>query len=233
MSALAQALVVAALALIPHAPTTFVTDGAGLLRPETRARLEQELGAFQQSTGHQVIVWIGQSTGGTPLEEWSAKTFEAWGVGRKGLDDGVALFILAGDRRARIEVGYGLEPVLTDLSAGRILDQDLIPGLKGGDPDAAVSKTVDAMLSTISPGAVDRSQNPSPEPVEISPLEVALGAVALVVFIALFIRYPAFRWFVISMLMLGRRGGRSGGGFSGGFSGGGGRSGGGGASRSW
>ena len=96
-----------ALASTPPSPTRFVTDDAGFLSAATRDELEQRLAKYEQDTGRQVLLWIGQTTGGEPIEPWAARAFAAWRVGRKGLDDGVAVFILAADRRVRIEVGYG------------------------------------------------------------------------------------------------------------------------------
>jgi uncharacterized protein len=91
----------------PPAPARWVTDNAGFLSDTAREALDSKLEAYERSTGHQIIVWIGNTTGDQPLalEEWSAKTFEAWGIGRKGIDDGLAVFILPEGRKVAIEVG--------------------------------------------------------------------------------------------------------------------------------
>ena len=128
-----------AAAPIPPSPTTWVTDNAGLLTTATRESLDQQLAAYNQSSGHQVIVWIGTTTGAAPLEDWTIRAFTAWKVGRKGLDDGLALFIFAGDRKVRIEVGYGLEGTVTDAVASRIERETIVPHLKSGDYDGAVT----------------------------------------------------------------------------------------------
>src|SRR5262245_14287220 len=91
----------------PPSPARLVTDGAGFLSPATREELDQRLERYARDTGHQVLLWIGQTTGGEPIESWAVRAFAAWRVGRQGMDDGVAVFILAADRRVRIEVGYG------------------------------------------------------------------------------------------------------------------------------
>src|SRR4029450_1351061 len=90
---------------------------------------------------------------------WAARAFQAWGIGRKGHDDGVAIFILTQDRKARIEVGYGLEGQLTDLVAGRIIRARLRPQLAAGNGDAAVTATVDGVLRALGgdAGAVDEA----------------------------------------------------------------------------
>ena len=228
---------------IPNSPTTWVTDEAGLLSPGTKDSLESRLAAYNRSTGHQVIVWIGESTGDTPLEEWTIHAFTAWRVGRKGLDDGAALFLFTKDRKARIEVGYGLEPVLTDAIASRIIRTDIVPNMRHGDGDAAVTTAVSAMLATIG-GEIGAAPKPPPSEA-ISFYDVI--AIIFGVFIFVFIISA------IARLVSGGRyysigtgasspwfwsggssgwGGSSGGG-GGGFSGGGGMGGGGGASGGW
>src|ERR1700761_324472 len=94
---------------IPNAPTSWVTDEAGFISGQTARNLDSRLAAFEKSTGHQVFVFIGKTTGGVPIEDWAVKAFKKWQVGRKGQDDGVVLFLMTDDRRVRIEVGYGLE----------------------------------------------------------------------------------------------------------------------------
>ena len=93
---------------IPEAPTQWVTDTANFLSPEAVQTLNARLRQFEERTGHQVIVYIAPTTGGVPIEDWAVRAFQKWKVGRKGLDDGLALFIMPQDRKLRIEVGYGL-----------------------------------------------------------------------------------------------------------------------------
>jgi len=135
---------------IPPVPNHWATDQAGFLSPDTIASLDSRLENFERGTGHQVLVYVGRGTGGTSIEEWAVKVFEAWKVGRKGLDDGLVLFIMAEDRKVRIEVGYGLEDRVTDIRASRIINEILVPGFRSGQPDAAVSEAVSSLLSLIS-----------------------------------------------------------------------------------
>lgn len=226
----------------PPSPARWVTDTAFVITPQTRVRLDDRLERYQRATGRQVVVWIGQSTGEVPLEEWAVRTFEAWGVGRKGGDDGVAVFLFAQDRKLRIEVGYGLEGDLPDLVAHRIIQEQAVPLLKAGDPDGAVDATVSALLQRLG-GEV------SPPPARATRPNAGLagtvGAMSLsqklfwgVVMIALlilFITNPRLAFLLLWSLASGgsRRSSGWGGGGGGGFGGGGGRSGGGGASGSW
>ena len=226
---------------IPPSPDRWVSDEAGFLSPQTIADLDAQLEAFEQSTGHQVIVYIGQTTGGVPIEDWAVKVFEAWKVGRKGMDDGLVLFIMTEDRKIRIEVGYGLEGVVPDAISSRVINEILIPNIQSGDNNRAVQEAVSSLIETIS----GRKAAESPKEGEhqygkpsFSGGEFILIGIAVLFFLVLFITHPSLAiWLLFSILSGGRGGGggRSGGGLfgGGGFRGGGGRSGGGGASGSW
>ncbi|HEY5094453.1 MAG TPA: TPM domain-containing protein [Candidatus Eremiobacteraceae bacterium] len=231
----------------PPAPTRWVTDDAGFISSSMRATLDAELQAYEQRTGHQVIVYIGSTTGDVPLEDYTVNAFAAWKVGRKNLSDGLVLFIFAKDHAVRIEVGYGLEPVVTDAASAEIIRNVIIPSIRAGDNDAAVQNGVAKLLETIdgSPapeagGAnAGNSGGENPQENELPSIgSLIIIGIALLGFIILFIRSPGFAlWLLFSLFSGGRGGGSSSGGFSGGggggFSGGGGMSGGGGASGSW
>ena len=135
----------------PPTPDHFVTDNAGALSANARASIENELQAYERATGHQVLVWIGQSTGDVPLETWTGETADKWKVGRRGHDDGAVLFMFVHDRKIRIEVGYGLESALTDADSYRIINNVIRPKMRADDVDGAVSSGVAAMLTTITP----------------------------------------------------------------------------------
>lgn len=212
---------------IPPAPARWVTDTAEFLSPAVQQALDARLESYQQATGHQVVVYIGRALGDSPIEQWSADTSSAWRLGRKGLDDGLALFVFTEERRLSIEVGYGLEDKVPDLRAAVILDEVLAPRLRAGERDTAITAGVDALLATIEGRPFVQKSPPPPRAAE-EPLGV-LGWVAIGAFVlafgALFIWRPSLAlWLLLSLF----RSGRSSGG-GGGFSGGGGRSGGGGA----
>ncbi|NOZ95069.1 MAG: TPM domain-containing protein [Acidobacteria bacterium] len=217
-------------------PVQWVTDTAGLLSGPTAQALNARLRRFEELTGNQVIVWIGTSIGNRNLEEWAANTFAAWGIGQKGKDNGLALFILTRDRKIRIEVGYDLEGRVTDLLSSRVIREILEPGLAAGRANEAVTKAVDVLLNAINPKAAAASASgtatPSTRPSQ--PRKIGLGTILLwgllgVGFLILFITNPTLALFLLFSLMSGGRGGGGGGGFGGG----GGRSGGGGASGGW
>lgn len=125
----------------------YVTDLAGMISPGERQRLEQTLLAFEQSDSTQIAVLTIPSLDGDALEDFSIRTVEAWKIGQKGKDNGVLLLVSKGDRKARIEVGRGLEGVLTDLLAGRIVDQVITPRFKAGQFDEGFATGVSAIIS--------------------------------------------------------------------------------------
>jgi uncharacterized protein len=247
---------------VPPTPSHYVTDIAGALSGDTTASLESELAAYQKSTGHQIIVWIGDTTGDVPLETWTGDSAHQWKIGRRGHDDGAILFLFMKDHHVRIEVGYGLERSLTDADASRIIQDDITPRMRSGNVDEAVSSGVAAMLNTISPSYTGVTPPPVAEntsPPAVTGLVFGLFALfglvmLLIVFVIVMrvvadIRYGYLvlregstkaktdmkRWAFWSSGAGGFIGGSSfggGGGFSG-FSAGGGDFGGGGASGSW
>jgi len=144
-------LILAAALTAPPRPTEYVTDNANAVSSSTVRNLDAELKRYEDTTGHRIIVWIGQTTGDVPLENWTIKAAETWKIGRKGKDDGAILFLFMQDHRIRIEVGYGLEGSLTDADSSRIINETIRPKMRAGDVDGAVQDGVDRMLLTITP----------------------------------------------------------------------------------
>jgi uncharacterized protein len=126
---------------------TWVTDMPGMLRPDTIAQLNSTIGEFEQAGGGEMAVVVIQSLDGLSIEEAAVRLFELWGIGKKGKDNGLLLLWSTGDRRVRVEVGYGLEGVLPDGKVGAILDTYVIPKFKSGEFDDGVLAGVDALLS--------------------------------------------------------------------------------------
>ena len=193
--------------------------------------MNDELRSFDERTGHQILVYIGRTTGGYPIEEFAVKSFEAWRPGRKGLDDGLILFIMADDRKIRIEVGYGLEDRVPDATASVVINDIMDPRVQSGDHDGAVRSAIAALSDAITKGEAPAKPAGSKPKSEIpTPLVI----IVLAVFIIIFIKNPGFAlWLLFNILGGGRGGGGGFGGGGGGFRGGGGRSGGGGASGGW
>ncbi|PYP90274.1 MAG: hypothetical protein DMF61_00770 [Blastocatellia bacterium AA13] len=240
---LATAFAGAAETPIPAAPARWVTDDAGFMSVDAARSLDRKLEAFALATGRQFIVYIGKTTGGPPIEDWAVRAFEAWKVGRKGLDDGIALFIMADDHQVRIEVGYGLEPQVTDLAASRIIREIIVPRIQAGDHDGAVTAGAAAIAHLLSPEGIGQSDGTSRQPRgpgtqgrSFSIWQLIVFGIIGVLFLILLVTHPSLAIFLLmNVLSSGRRRGsdNSGGWGGGGFGGGGGRSGGGGASGSW
>jgi uncharacterized protein len=134
---------------VPAAPTRWVTDGVGFLSEATRRELDASLKRYEMETGHQVIVWIGDSTHGQRLEDFATRSFNAWGIGRKGANDGVAFFVFSDDRKVRLAVGDGLVAVLPDSTAAAILNEVVTPRLASGEKDQALAKGVAVTLRVL------------------------------------------------------------------------------------
>ena len=126
-----------------------VVDETGMIPPDVRQRIEQKLAAFEQRTGIQVAVLTVKSLEGDPIEDFAIRVAETWKLGQKGKDNGVIFIVAEQDRRMRIEVGYGLEPVLTDAESGRILDNIVRPAFRNGDFAGGIERGVDAILSAL------------------------------------------------------------------------------------
>ncbi|MFZ0711836.1 MAG: TPM domain-containing protein [Terrimicrobiaceae bacterium] len=148
----AFASVVIALAAdpLPSKPAQFVSDKAGILSPQTVAALNARLEAFERDTSNQVIVATFPGIpDGYVLEDFSQRTAEAWGIGQKKNDNGVALFVFPNDRKTRIEVGYGLEGALPDLIAKRIIESEILPAFRARDFDSGVNRGVNSILQAL------------------------------------------------------------------------------------
>jgi uncharacterized protein len=235
--------------VIPPAPTARVNDYAGLLGAAERARLEALLAERERASGAQMVLAIFRSLQGESLEDFSIRLAERWRVGQRGLDNGVILVIFLDERRMRLEVGYGLEPILPDAVASRIISEAIAPRFRDGRYAAGLEAAVNEVYARIaSPRAAPAPRGTPPE--AWLPL-VAFGLVALVIVVMIASalrgdrRVQRFRrgrrgytagpdgWHGPPGSWGSRGGGGWGGGGGGGFSGGGGGFGGGGASGRW
>ncbi len=182
---------------VPPTPDHYVTDNANVLSADARASIENELQAYEKSTGHQIVVWIGETTGDVPLERWTVDTANQWKIGRRGHEDGAVLFLFMKDRKVRIEVGYGLEGSLTDADGDRIVRDVIVPQMRAGNTDAAVANGVAAMLTTITPSY--KGVTPPPETQESGNLSSGTGLLILAVILLGF----GFLIFLVIMQVIG------------------------------
>jgi len=137
-----------------------VVDGAGVLSAPARARIEAALRAHEERTTDQVAVLTVPALGGESIEGYAERVFKAWKLGRADRDNGVLLVVATGDRRLRIEVGYGLEGALTDGKAGEIIRAALTPRFKQGDYDGGIEAGIAAIIGALGKGAASSPAAP-------------------------------------------------------------------------
>lgn len=158
-----------------------VVDEAGIVPPEVEARIEARLADYEAETGSQVAVLTVASLEGDPIDDFSIRVAETWKLGRAGVDDGVLFVVARDDRRMRIEVGYGLEPELTDLEAGRIVDEIVAPRFRQGDFGAGVEAGVEAIVASLR--GAELPEPPADDAFADMPLGPRLFALAIFVFV--------------------------------------------------
>lgn len=249
-------------ALVPHAfaaDPTFpalsgrVVDQAQLLTPDTEAAITAKLAQLETDTGDQFVVVTLDSLQDYEIEDYGYRLGRAWGIGNAENDSGVLLIVAPNERKVRLEVGYGLEPVLTDALSNQIIQTDILPPFRDGGYALGIEAGVDAVIAQLrlDPAeAAARAAEAAPSEAEAP---IFPGIVIALIFIFFFLSLlrgigrrgrkrgarrsgidPILVWGAAEILSNVSRGssGSSGGSF-GGFSGGGGSFGGGGASGGW
>ncbi|MCY1645759.1 YgcG family protein [Caulobacter sp. SL161] len=223
-----------------------VVDEAQVLSPEVERDLSDKLETLETRTGHQLVVATVSSLQGYPIEDYGYRLGRTWGIGDKDKDDGAILLVAPNDRQVRIEVGYGLEPVLTDALSSVIIQSAILPKFRDGDLSGGVVAGADAMIEQLglppeeARARVADAARPERHESRGSPI------VGFLIFLfVIFVFSSLFRgrrgglgsalpWIILSALNnSGRGGGGWSGGDGGGFSGGGGSFGGGGSSGRW
>ena len=222
-------------------PAGAVNDFAGVISEGYAQSMESLAREVLVKTGTSVVVVTMKDIGGDDPGDYANRLYEAWGIGKKGEDKGVLIFLAVKERKIRIETGYGVEGILPDGLVGGILDQSVIPWLRKNDYDKGLSSAVVAVSSVIAKDAsVSLTGAPQTRRQPTSTEKKGASVFSLIMlFIVMFLLLGTRQGrrmlpFIILMLLMGGRGGGggSGGGFGGGFGGfGGGMSGGGGAGR--
>jgi len=114
-------------------PPKLVNDLAGVLSAQEVADLEHKLVAFDDSTSNQVVIVTVKTLNNQPIEEYSLKILRDWGVGNKTTNNGVVIVAAIDDHQVRIEVGYGLEGAIPDITSNTIIANDIVPAFKSTD----------------------------------------------------------------------------------------------------
>ena len=233
---------------LPTAPTDYVLDEAGVLDSSQRTLLTHELRQFERETSNQLIVAvIPKVPDDYVMEDFTQRTAEAWGAGRKERDNGMVLFVFPESRQLRVEVGYGLEGAVPDALANGIINNEIVPSLRAGDMGGGIMRGADALMAAAR-GEYEGSGKTVAEEnaLQGDPAASLVFWIILIVILIIVIQRSHGRGGTV-YTPRGRRdvffpgsfgggfgGGGSGGGFGGGgFSGGGGGFGGGGASGRW
>ena len=237
-----------------------VVDDAHVLPADVQASLTQKLADLQARTSRQLVVVTLPDLQGDEISDYGYQLGRAWGIGQKGTNNGALFIVVPSEHKVRIEVGYGLEPILTDALTSVILQTQVLPAFKGGDIPGGVVAGTDAIVdqlgadtSTAEQKAADAERQQAAASEE-SGSSHHHGSILGLIFPLIFVFFvfggvfgrgrggggflPAF---LIGSMLGGMRGGNDddfggggfGGGGGGGFSGGGGSFGGGGSSGSW
>ena len=240
-----------------------VVDAANLLDPAQEQALDARLAALDKQSGRQLVVATVPDLQGYDISDFGYRLGRAWGIGTKEKNDGALLIVAPNEKKVRIEVGYGLEPILTDAFSSLVIQNDILPSFRQGDYQAGVVKGVDALIAQLELDPAEAQARAAAAETEhqASGAKIPIGTIVFiaVIFLFLFVRAvgaagrgrrhggggglgPILVW-AASEMMKNRddddRGGWGGGGFGGGgfggggFSGGGGSFGGGGASGGW
>jgi uncharacterized protein len=146
LAALLLALPAAAASEYPK-PTGHVTDAAGVMPAEAQAALETRLTTLEATTGIELAVATIPDLQGKIIEDYANGLYRAWGIGKRGKNNGVLLLVAPADRKVRIEVGYGLEGVITDALSSQIVRREVVPRFKAGDLPGGITAGADALIS--------------------------------------------------------------------------------------
>lgn len=233
-----------------------IVDEAKLISPEGEVALTEKLAALERDTGDQLVVVTVNSLQDYEIEDYGYRLGRAWGIGQKETDNGVLLIIAPVERKVRIEVGYGLEPILTDALSTQIIQTRILPSFRTGAFEVGITAGVDAIDEQLRLDPAEAQARAAAVPVAKPEAPIFPGIVVGLVFLFLFLgliggasgRGRRGRGDMAGILLWvasealrnsgkgggGGWGGGSGGGFGGGgFGGGGGGFGGGGASGGW
>ena len=163
-------------------PKGFVNDFAGILSDKEEKSLEATLVQYEEQTSNEIAVVTVKSLGGKSVEDYTMALAEKWQVGKEGKDNGVIILVAQEEKKIRIEVGYGLEPVLTDLTAKQIIDNEMTPRFKQDDFSGGIENATKAVMAVIA-GTYEPGQLPEESggwPLWLIILVVVIGIIILI-----------------------------------------------------
>jgi uncharacterized protein len=163
-------------------PNADVNDFAGVLSPSERENLETRCRQLRERTGAELAVVTLKSLQGGQVDDFAVKLFKRWGIGQKDKKNGVLLLVVIADRKARIEVGYGIEPLIPDALAGQIIDRDLVPEFRKQHYAAGLQAAVNSICQRIETGVPAQQDRGGQE-------KKPSGLFGLVFFLAMFVGF--------------------------------------------
>ena len=126
-----------------------VVDAANIIPPADEAALVQKLEAVQQASSRQLVVATLPSLGGYEIRDYGYQLGRHWGIGQKGANNGMILLVAPNERKVAIEVGYGLEPIMTDALAHQIVQNQVLPAFKAGNYPGGINAGADAIIAQL------------------------------------------------------------------------------------
>jgi uncharacterized protein len=233
---------------MPPVPDQYFNDYAHVISPSTATQLNRKLADFERDTSSQILVVVyPKMESDSSIEDYTVRVVQAWRVGQKARNNGAVLFVFIQDRKMFLQVGYGLEGALPDVTAKRIIENEIKPRFKAGDYDGGLSAGVAAIMAATKGEykGTGATAGDRPQGKGVPAIVVVVFAVGFIAFALMAARrrnygYGYGGWTLgsggFSGGTWGSRGGGGwggGGGGGGGFSAGGGSFGGGGAGGSW
>ena len=219
-----------------------VVDDANILTPQTKADLDQKLAALEQNTSRQLVVVTIPSLGGYEISDYGYQLGRAWGIGQAKLNNGILFIVAPTEHKTRVEVGYGLEPIVTDAFSSVVIQTQVLPKFRKGDFNGGVEAGANALIEQLSLETSEAEKRAAAAEHKHGQGDGGGGLAGFLVTLVIFIFIARMfgGWGLLPFLFMGgggRGGGWSGGGGGwsggGGFGGGGGSFGGGGSSGSW
>jgi uncharacterized protein len=148
-------------------PSGYVNDVAGVLSSQQKDDLEDKLKTYEEETGNEIAVLIIKNLEGENIDDFAVRVFENWKIGKEGKDNGILFLAAIEDRKMRIEIGYGLEPFVTDGDAGEIIREVIAPKFQSEDYFGGISEGVDKIAEEV--------ESPISEPKDLSKIFDILG----------------------------------------------------------
>src|SRR5476651_1160702 len=188
-----------------------VVDDANILSGETKADLTGKLAALEQKTSRQLVVVTIPSLGGYEISDYGYQLGRAWGIGQKAMNNGILLIVAPTEHKTRVEVGYGLEPIITDAFSSVVIQTQVLPKFRAGDFNGGVEAGVDALIQQLSldPSEAEKRAAAAEQQPRGNTGGGGLAGFLILLFVFIAIARVFGGWALLAFLLMG--GGRGGG----------------------